>query len=68
MRVVYTHWGFCGESVYQSLCPCGFLVHSNGTSSLPPDHILMEYATTSGMPKVVSGNSITVEPLDHIIF
>ena len=45
-----------------------FLVHSNGTSRLPPGHILMECATTSGMPEVVSGNSITVEPLDHIIF
>ena len=45
-----------------------FLVHSNGTSRLPPGHILMERATTSGIPKVVSGNSIMVEPLDHIIF
>ena len=45
-----------------------FLVHSNGTSRLPPGRILMKHATTSGMPKVVSGNSITVEPLDHIIF
>ena len=45
-----------------------FLVHSSGTSRLPPGHILMECANTSGMPKVVSGNSITVELLDHIIF
>ena len=45
-----------------------FLVHSNGTSRLPPGCILTECATTSGMPKVVSGNSITAEPLDHIIF
>ena len=45
-----------------------FLVHSSGTSRLPPGHILMEHANTSGMPKVVSGNSITVEPLDCIIF
>ena len=45
-----------------------FLVHSNGTSRLPPGGILMERATTSGMPKVVSGNSIMVEPLDRIIF
>ena len=45
-----------------------FLVHSNGTSRLPPGRILTEHATTSGMPEVVSGNSITVEPLDHIIF
>ena len=45
-----------------------FLVHSNGTSRLPSGHILTENANTSGMPKVVSGNSITVEPLDLIIF
>ena len=45
-----------------------FLVHSSGTSSLPPGCILMEHANTSGMPEVVSGSSITVEPLDHIIF
>ena len=45
-----------------------FLVHSNGTSRLPPGHILMEHANTSGMPEVVSGNSIMVEPLDCIIF
>ena len=44
-----------------------FLVHSSGTSRLPPDRILMEYANTSGMPEVVSGSAITVEPLDHII-
>ena len=45
-----------------------FLVHSNGTSRLPPGHILTKRANTSGMPEVVPGNSITVEPLDHIIF
>ena len=45
-----------------------FLVHSSGTSRLPPGHILTERASTSGMPEVVSGSSITVEPLDHIIF
>ena len=45
-----------------------FLVHSSGTSRLPPGHILMERANTSGMSEVVSGNSTTVEPLDHIIF
>ena len=28
----------------------------------------MECANTSGMPEVVSGSSITVEPLDRIIF
>ena len=43
-------------------------MHSSGTSRLPPSHILMEHANTSGMPEVVSGNSITVEPLDYIIF
>ena len=43
-------------------------MHSNGTSRLPPGCILTEHATTSGMPEVVSGNSIMVEPLDHIIF
>ena len=45
-----------------------FLVHSSGTSRLPPGRILMEHANTSRMPKVVFGNSIMVEPLDHIIF
>ena len=45
-----------------------FLVHSNGTSRLPPGHILTGHANTSGMPEVVSGNSIMVEPLDRIIF
>ena len=43
-------------------------MHSSGISRLTPGHILMECANTSGMPKVVSGNSITVEPLDRIIF
>ena len=45
-----------------------FLVHSSGTSRLPPGCILMEHANTSGMPEEVSGSSITVEPLDCIIF
>ena len=45
-----------------------FLVHSSGTSRLPPGHILTEHASTSGMPEVVPGSSITVEPLDRIIF
>ena len=45
-----------------------FLVHSSGTSRLPPGRILMERASTSGMPEVVSGSSMTVDPLDHIIF
>ena len=44
------------------------LVHSSGTSRLPPSHILMEHASTSGMPEVVSGSSMTVDPLDRIIF
>ena len=43
-------------------------MHSSGTSRLAPGHILTEHANTSGMPEVVSGSSITVEPLDHIIF
>ena len=45
-----------------------FLVHSSGTSRLPPGHIFTECASTRGMPEVVSGSSITVEPLDRIIF
>ena len=45
-----------------------FLVHSSWASRLPPGHILMERANSSGMPEVVSGSSITVEPLDCIIF
>ena len=45
-----------------------FLVHSNETSRLPPGRILTEHASTSGMPEVVSGNSIMAEPLDRIIF
>ena len=45
-----------------------FLVHSSVTSRLPPGHILTERANTSGMPEVVSGSSITVKPLDRIIF
>ena len=43
-------------------------MHSNGTSKLPPGCILTERAKTSGMPDVVSGSSITVDPLDLIIF
>ena len=45
-----------------------FLVHSSGTSRLPPGCILMEHASTNGMPEVVPGSSMTVDPLDHIIF
>ena len=51
-----------------SMSMLSFLVHSTGTFRLPPGHILTEHANTSGMPKVVSGSSITVEPLDCIIF
>ena len=43
-------------------------MHSNGTSRLPPGLIFMEHARTRGMPEVVSGSSITMDPLDHIIF
>ena len=45
-----------------------FLVHSSGTSRLPPGHILTERTSTSGIPEVVSGSSMTVDPLDRIIF
>ena len=45
-----------------------FLVHSSATSRLPPGHILTERASTSGMPEFVSGSSMTVDPLDRIIF
>ena len=45
-----------------------FLVHSNRTSRLPPGHIFTEHAGTRGMPEVVSGSSITVDPLDCVIF
>ena len=44
------------------------LVHSNGTSKLLPGRILTDHAKTSGTPDVVSGSSITVDPLDLIIF
>ena len=43
-------------------------MHSSGTSKLPPGHIFTEHASTRGMPEVLSGSSITVEPLDCIIF
>ena len=55
-------------SILISIWLVSCLVHSNGTSKLPPGHILMECAKTSGMPDVVSGSSITVDPLDLIIF
>ena len=56
----------CINSDIHLLVNC--LVHSNGTSKLPPGHILMERAKTNGMPDVMSGSSITVDPLDLIIF
>ena len=43
-------------------------MHSNGTSKLPPGGILMDHTKTSGTPDVVSGSSMTVDPLDLIIF
>ena len=42
-------------------------MHSNGTSRLPPGPIFTDRTSTKGIPDVVSGSSITVEPLDHII-
>ena len=45
-----------------------FLVHSTGASRLSPGLIFTERAKTRGMLEVVSGSSITVDPLDHIIF
>ena len=55
-------------SILISIWSVSCLVHSDGTSKLPPGHILMECAKTSGMPDVVSGSSMTVDPLDLIIF
>ena len=55
-------------SILISIWSVSCLVHSNGTSKLLPGHILMERAKTSGMPDVVSGSSMTVDPLDLIIF
>ena len=55
-------------SILISIWLVSCLVHSNGTSKLPPGRILMERTKTSGMPDVVSGSSITVDPLDLIIF
>ena len=36
-------------------------------SRLPPGRIFTDRASTKGIPEVVSGSSITVEPLDYII-
>ena len=55
-------------SILMSMRFLSFLVHSNGTSRLPPGPIFTERASTRGMPEVVSGSSITVVPLDCIIF
>ena len=55
-------------SILISIWSVSCLVHSNGTSKLLPGRILMQHAKTSGMPDVVSGRSITVDPLDLIIF
>ena len=44
-------------SILISIWLVSCLVHSNGTSKLPPGHILTECAKTSGMPDVVSGSS-----------
>ena len=43
-------------------------MHSNGTSKLPSGRILTDHAKTSGTPDGVSGSSLTVDPLDLIIF
>ena len=51
-----------------SILSVNCLVHSNGTSKLPPGQILTDRAKTSGIPEVVSGSSITLDPLDLIIF
>ena len=51
-----------------SILSVNCLVHSNGTSKLPPGRILTDHAKTSGIPDIVSGSSITVDPLDLIIF
>ena len=55
-------------SILISIRSVSCLVHSNGTSELPPGCILMEHTKTSGTPDVVSGSSMTVDPLDLIIF
>ena len=55
-------------SILMSILSVNCLVHSNGTSKLPPGRILIDRAKTSGTPDVVSGSSITVDPLDLIIF
>ena len=51
-----------------SILSVNCLVHSNGTSKLPPGRILTDHTKTSGISDVVSRSSITVDPLDLIIF
>ena len=55
-------------SILISIWSVSCLVLSNETSKLPPGHILAERAKMSGIPDVVSGSSMTVDPLDLIIF
>ena len=55
-------------SILISIWSVSCLEHSNGTSKLLPGRILTEHAKTSGMPDVVSGSSMTVDPFDLIIF
>ena len=55
-------------SILISIWSVSRLVHSNRTSKLQPGHILTEHAKTSGTPNVVSESSMTVDPLDLIIF
>ena len=55
-------------SILISIWSVSCLVHSNGTSKLPPGHILTDHTKTSGTPEFVSGSSMTVDPLDLIIF
>ena len=55
-------------SIFISIWSVSCLVHSNGTSKLPPGRILTDHAKTSGTPDIVSGSSMTVDPLDLIIF
>ena len=55
-------------SILMSILSFNCLVHSNGTSKLPPGRILTDHTKTSGIPDIVSGSSITIDPLDLIIF
>ena len=66
---IYTlgFWWWNAVSILMSMWSTSFLVHSNGTSRLPPGRIFTDRVSTKGIPDVVSGSSITVEPLDRII-